>query len=70
MLAVSAQCHMPFFASPHSGSQISPGEGEDGGGGEGESEREGERYKIKGVRESYYESLCTQGVKSHPLRAG
>ena len=36
MFAVSAQCHMPSFASPHSGSQISPSEGE----GEGEGERQ------------------------------
>eukprot|EP00964_Phaeocystis_antarctica_P161385 scaffold133332_cov78-Phaeocystis_antarctica.AAC.7 len=41
MFAVSAQCHMPSFASPHSGSQISPDEG--GGGGGGEAGREGER---------------------------
>jgi hypothetical protein len=32
MFAVIAQCHTPSFANPHSGSQISPGEGK----GEGE----------------------------------
>ena len=52
MLAVSAQCHMPSFASPHSGNQISPGEGKGEGGDEnegwGESEREGKRPYDRG----------------------
>lgn len=39
MFAVIAQCHTPSFANPHSGSQISPGEGK----GEGERQYDQER---------------------------